>query len=554
MKASINWRNLNKEALREAEDSDRFLFLLVEAFRLEAAHAATREISSNAALAQFLERNYVAVLVDADRSPEVQVHCGLPALPAAAIVSPDGTVEARFEDLDPGRLLRALKAFAGTGAKHRLSDRAGLGRVFVPFIREKGHGLDRGLEILETARRTIEGALDADTGDFGDGPDAAGFEPLRFLLKYGIYTNDQDIHRTVRKAIHALALSPAYDAVEGGFFQSHAGKPDGTGKLLRTNANGLILALRLAGDPEASFARPLAQGILHYMQTHLMQAGGAFALGQRADASYYSLSIEERRKVVAPAVDRRIFSGANAIAVRALCKGWQYLGEESYLYFAGRAYEYLKSNLETGDGTMSRYALDGRAVGPAYLEDQVEMGFAALALYQSTLKSTYLEDLRRIATCVGRDFANPAGIGLLDRRLPLGEDPDGLSPFVDPILNARAAGFLILASGQTGEYELASPAHRILDVLAQDEAVLGNIESCSHLGYAMLPLLYPPAVFTAVTDGSDEHKRKVLGKIREMDIPFALVIHRPPSSIETMQPLPRLYVQCGSQKKEMTFP
>ena len=222
------------------------------------------------------------VLVDADRSPEVPVHCGLSALPAAVIIGPDGTVEARFKDLDPGRLLRALKGLALAGAKHRLSDRAGLGRLFVPYIRERGQGLDRGLEILETARRTIEGALDADTGGFGDGPGAAGIEPLRFLLKYGIYTNDQDIHRTVRKAIHAMALSPAYDAVEGGFFQAHSGKPDGTCKLLRTNATGLVLALRLASDPEASFARPLAQGILHYMQTHLMQSGGAFALGQRA--------------------------------------------------------------------------------------------------------------------------------------------------------------------------------------------------------------------------------------------------------------------------------
>lgn len=554
MKPTINWREMNRDTLREAEESNRFIFLVVEAFQVESSQKARRDIASSSTLVNLLKTDYVPVLVDADRAPEVPATCGFSTLPAAGVLSPDGTVEVRFEKLDPGYLARTLKGLAESASKHRLSDRPGLGAVSVPYIGENGQGLDRGLEILETSKRTIEEALDRDAG--GGRPDAhpATIEPLRFLLKYGIYTGDQDIHRKVRKAVHALALSTAYDAVEGGFFQAPAGTPNGTGKLLRTNANGLILALRLASDPEASFARPLAQGILHFMQTHLMQAGGAFSLGQRADASYYSLSIDERRKVVAPPVDRRVFSGANAIAVRALCKGWQFLGEESYLDFAVNAYGYLKAHLETGDGTVGRYALDGHLVGPSYLEDQVEMGYAALTLYHSTLESEYLDDLRRTAECIARDFANPAGVGLLDRRLPLGGEQDGFPPFVDPIQNARAAGFLILASGQTGTYELASPAHRILGVLARDPRVQADLETCSHFGYAMLPLLNPPAVFTAVTDGSKAHKRKVLDRIREMDIPFALVVHRPPSSIETMQPLPRLYVQCGSQKKEMTLP
>ncbi len=550
MKTSLTWRNWDRSLPGEADRDNRFLFFLVGAFRFESFGEIAGELSSSAALSHVLDQDYLAVKVDADAAPEVPAYCGFSSLPAAAVVSPDGTVEARLYDLDPGHLMKTLKTIAAGGARHRLGDRPGLGRLSVPYVPERGQGLDRGLEVLEAARKLIEGAL----GGYEGRPGADAIEPLRFLLKYGIYTNDQDIHRTVRKSVHSLAASPSYDPVEGGFFQGGSDRRDGTAKLLRTNADGLILALRLSRDPEAAFARPLAQGILHYMQTHLMQDGGAFGHGQRADASYYALSVDERRKVVPPPVDRRVFSGANASAVRALCKGWQYLGESGFLDMAVRTYGYLKDRLETGDGTMARWALDGKADGGVYLEDQVDVGYAALSLYQSTLENSYLDDLRGLARRVARDFANPAGVGLLDRRLPLGEDPDGLSPLVDPVLNARAAGFLIVASGQTGEYELAAPAHRILSVLARDLRVLEDAEGCSHLGYALLPLLYPPAVFTAVTDGSDPHKQKVLERIREMDIPFAFVIHRPPSRIETMQPLPRLYVQCGYQKQEMKLP
>ncbi len=549
MKASVPWRNWDRSAPMEADRANRFLFLLVGAFRLESFGAVQGELSTSAALAHVLDQDFLPVTVDADAAPEVPAACGFTSLPAAAVVSPDGTVEARLYDLDPARLLKTLKAIAAGGARHRLGDRPGMGRLSVPYVREHGQGLDRGLEVLEAARRKIEEAMSG----YARHPGAEAIEPLRFLLKYGIYTNDQDIHRALRKSVHTLAASDAYDPVEGGFFQGGTDRRDGTAKLLRTNADGLILALRLSRDAEAPFARPLAQGILHYMQAHLMQDGGAFGHGQRADASYYALSVDERRKVVPPPVDRRVFSGANAVAARALCKGWQYLGESDFLDMAVRTYGYLKAHLETGDGTLARWALDGRADGGVYLEDQVEAGYAALALYQSTLENRYLDDLRGLARCVARDFANPAGVGLLDRRLPLGDDPDGLSPLVDPVLNARAAGFLIVASGQTGEYELAAPAHRMLSVLAQDRRVLEDVQNCSHLGYALLPLLYPPAVFTAVTDGSNAHKQKVLARIREMDIPFAFVIHRPPSRIETMQPLPRLYVQCGYQKKEMSL-
>jgi hypothetical protein len=71
------------------------------------------------------------------------------------------------------------------------------------------------------------------------------------------------------------------------------------------------------------------------------------------------------------------------------------------------------------------------------------------------------------------------------------------------------------------------------------------------LGSALMASLYPVSYFVAVTDGSEEHRAKVVERIRAFGRPFPMILHREPAAGEHMQALPRLAAHCVQQQKEI---
>ncbi|MGC8722454.1 MAG: hypothetical protein ACP5VF_01070 [Acidobacteriota bacterium] len=548
VKSSFEWRDWGPSALEEAGRSRKPLFLLVTTFSSEQAIGISGAIAEDRVLSSLLARSFVPVLADGDCHPELgRLYFSTPA-PAAALLHPDGTLLANCPLEAPGTLVKLLRSAVVAASHYSPPVAPVFGGYPVPFIEHHPRSLERGLELVEGIYQKLLDRLIVEGGEFGEGAGAPCIEPIRFLLRYGTFMGSREALERAVQILQSLAYSPLYDSVEGGFFHARDGSRLDTRKFLQDNAHWLILSLRVAAVPEGGFALPLARGILHYLQQKMLQKGGLFAAAQRDDDSYYALSGEERRRVRPPQLNAAALAPPNALAVRALCNGWQFLGERAYLNFAQRVHGRLESDLMGPDGALA-HSRTGEALGAAYLGAQVELGYARLALYQSTLDPRYLEGVEKVARLLVSDYSNPAGLGFLDVRP---KDRDRLAvfrPMLDPVMNARAAGFLILASAQLEDEKLALPARRVLGALV--EAELEDLSALCQLGNALLVTLTPLAVYVAVTDGSSRQRNHVLEKLRKLGASFSLVMHRGPSRFEKMQALPRLIACCGNQQREI---
>jgi uncharacterized protein YyaL (SSP411 family) len=548
LKKSFEWREWGRSALEEAVRSHKPLFLLVSAFGPEQTVGVAESIAGDRRLSSLLTRSFIPVLADGERHPELgRLYFATPP-PAAAVLHPDGTLLAHCPLESRDALVSILRSALLAASHYAPPPAPALGGYLVPFIEHHPRSLERGLEWVETIYQKVLDHLIVGGRAFGNGAGAPCIEPIRFLLRYGTFMGSREALERAVQVFQSLAYSPLYDSVEGGFFHARDGSRLDTRKFLQDNAHWLILSLRVAAMPEGGFALPLARGILHYLQQKLLQKGGLFAAAQGEDDSYYALNGEERLRVPPPQLNATAFALPNALAVRALCNAWQCLGERAYLSLAQRVHRRIERELVEPDGAVA-HCRAGEGFGAAYLGAQVELGYARLALYRSTLDPRYLAGLERVARLLVSDYSNPAGVGFLDvrtrdrGRLPI------FRPMLDPAMNARSAGFLILASAQLDDEKLALPARRVLGALV--DARIVDLGALCQLGNALLVTLMPLAVYVAVTDGSRGQRNRVLEKLRNLGASFALVMHRGPSRCEKMQPVPRLIACCGNQQRQI---
>ena len=408
--------------------------------------------------------------------------------------------------------------------------------------------LERGLEVLESIGNRVSMAVDRES--FSSESVPAQIASLSFLTRYSVATGEKKPMESAIHQTHRLCHSPLYDAVEGGFFKGVTHGKIKTSKLLSHNAQWLMLVLSLRGDSEATFALPMARGILHFLQGRLLLPGGGFGNAQREDPAYYALSGNGRRQVEAPPVDQTIYTASSALVLRALCEGWWVLGETEYLQMALDTFASLESWVEDSKGALS-HAHGDRPLGEGTLEDTVQMGLAYLALYRATLEPSHLEGVTRMARRVIGKYKNPAGEGFLNAQLPAKSSGRPSAPLADPAPNARAASFLLIASAQLGDESLSVPALGILGALAA--SLPEDLESAGSLGNALLVALLPMAVYEAVTDGSEAQRSRVLERLRQVGSSLIVITHRLPAPREGMQRLPRLIRYCGADRHEIVI-
>lgn len=333
-------------------------------------------------------------------------------------------------------------------------------------------------------------------------PDPGGWtEVLRFLVKYAIQSGEGALKGRLVELFHRVASSPLYDAEEGGLFE---GKDD-TRKALYTNVSWMLAALRLHFVTGDDLCLGLARGVLRFLHSRLRLPGGGFGTAQAPDEAYHRLSARERVLVAAPAVEPCGEGLSCFTAAQAFAKAGSALGEPSYLSIARRS-------LEAGEAHGGKRPLRWHA----------ERGAARLALYHAGLEEDDLPPIRESAGFLAGEILRTA---------------------LSPPDQSRCARFLLLASVQFQEESWETSGREAVAALARR----GEAEGLSPeaLGQAWLAVVYPPAVFTAVTDGSRAQRQRVLKVLRSLRTPYGLVIHRPPSAAESMQALPRLYALCG---------
>lgn len=210
---------------------------------------------------------------------------------------------------------------------------------------------------------------------------------LRFLQTPAVRDVNPDASAVADRSLAAMAASPLRDPVEGGFFR-YATRRDWTvphyERMLTDNAQLLDVAVD-AGDAAT------ARGIASFLIDVLQQPSGGFGAAQdseswidgaRSEGGYYARDAASRLSLDPPAVDGKVVTGWNGLAIGALARAGARLDEPRWIEAARWAAEAVLGTNIRPDGTLVRASLDEIAsTAAATLADygQLASGLARLA-------------------------------------------------------------------------------------------------------------------------------------------------------------------------------
>ncbi len=340
-------------------------------------------------LESFLKRNFVLLLLDADRDRKDFLKYGGRGTPFTVITDFRGKPVLRFHGtLEPKDLIEVLKvALEG----RPLPQEKG---VVIRIGRNPGKEFHR-LEklFIEDLRSRFDPVMGGFSSPTGEGVVFKWPTPLTYmyLLKRGLLVKEALF--SLRKDIDYL-----YDSVDGGFFNFFDRTRSfdlyfETSKSLQVNG-GMVLALLAAYQRtgEKDFYEK-ALGTFRYLERHLLdRESGCYLNAQRSDPSYYNKPPQKRRSMKPPPPDTAVIVEYNALTFWALSYLYRETRDEQIIARIGRCLTFIKQRLYRNGRLYRYFDVESRKTGiPDFQRDR-----AMLALALSHIPDLSEED---------RDFA-----------------------------------------------------------------------------------------------------------------------------------------------------
>ncbi|CAN5323606.1 thioredoxin domain-containing protein [soil metagenome] len=500
----VDWYEWGDEAFTAARERDVPVLISIGYSTCHWCHVMARESFSDPALSAVLNAGFVAIKVDREEYPDVD---------SSYLAAASAFTENLGWPLNVFATPEGKPFFAGTYFPPSAVGQVPAFRSVLGAIEEAWQNSRADVETsagavaaaLRASAVDAAGALptnfaglvaelesyeDTEFGGFGTAPKFPVATVMHLLLDLGSALGP--------RTLDAMAASPLRDPIEGGFFR-YATRRDWSDphyeRMLHENAL-LLGAYARAGR------REIAAGIAGYLLDVSQLPGGGFASAQdsestvdgvRVEGGYYALSAERRAEQVAPALDEKLLTGWNGLAIENLALAGRLLDEPAWIEAARRAADLLLSRpiARASSG-------DRRSAAPATLEDYGMLASGLLELAIATGEVHYAmaaRDLVDASAAVVPD-ATLAGHGLaLDSDLSEGAYPSGVSAA------AGAANTLYLL-GAGSSYRLAarSAMERFAPLAVQRPIAFGaalGVMAALAAGAAQLVVVGQPAASIA---------------------------------------------------------
>ncbi len=471
----VDWWPWGPDAFAEARRRDVPVFVSVGYATCHWCHVMARESFSDPELAAYLNAHFVAIKVDREEHPDVDAAMLAQAgaftqnlgWPLSVFTTPDGGAFYAGTYFPP-RAMQGVPAFREVleaiveAWTERRQEVAAVGGSLVDALAQRPVADAAGPVDLDAAADAILALDDPEFGGLGRGPKFPNAPVLAFLAEHGP-------RGAAERTLAVMAGSPLRDPVDGGFFR-YATRRDWSEphyeRMLSDNAQLLALAARL-GDER------VAAGIAGFLLGTLRLPSGAFASaqdseselsGERSEGGWYRLGAAERARHPAPALDRKVLTGLNGLAIGALATAGVRFDRADWIAAAEKA-----ADLPTReDGRLVRSSLDGRASDAvATLEDYGGLAGGLLRLALATGDVRHAVRARELIGACRDGTPDGADPVLAAQGLALGADlADGAVPS-GPALLADSALLLWALSGDEAERVLAGSA--IAPALAESD-------------------------------------------------------------------------------------
>ena len=395
----VDWHPWGEEAFAEAQRRDVPLLVSIGYSTCHWCHVMARESFADETTAAQINAAFVPVKIDREEHPEVDAAFMAAASaftrnlgwPLTVFATPAGRTfyagtyfppQARggmpsFRDV----LTAVNEAWTERRAEVEESADAVADALRQAAIADAG-GMP-GAEAIAAAAAAILQREDHRHGGFGGAPKFPMATTLRFLQHPLAQGAD-----AARRAIDAMSASPLRDEIDGGFFR-YATQADWSvphyERMLIDNAQLIDVALAAGRDD-------VVRGIVGFLLGVLRRDGGAFGAaqdseswidGERSEGGYYRADARDRASLLPPAVDGKVLTGWNGLAIGALARAGARLDEQEWVDAAAAAAEHVLRVNRSATGALVRSSLDGAAAAAVATAADVGLladGLLALAL------------------------------------------------------------------------------------------------------------------------------------------------------------------------------
>jgi len=489
----VDWWPWGDAAFAEARRRDVPVMISIGYATCHWCHVMARETFSNPTVAEWLNDRVVSIKVDREEHPQVDAAYLAAAgafseqlgWPLTVFATPEGRTFYAATYLPPEPVQgipsfrQVAEAVLEAWTERRdevLQSAEGLQDALREATRRDAGTLPT-VEQLGDAVTELIGYEDREFGGFGGAPKFPVAPVLLFLQAQGS-TGDRDAAELAQRTLERLTASPLRDPVEGGFFR-YATRRDWSEphyeRMLYDNA------LLLEAYARAGLEEPAA-GIVDFLGSVLRVPGGlasgqdseSMLGGERSEGGYYALTAAERAQVDPPALDDKVLTAWNGLAIGGLAVAGRRLADAPTAERARALAVELAGDVlaahrlpddEHGRARLARASRAGRrSEAAATLEDYGDLAVSLLELAIMTGEA-------RWATAA-REFVDACIVPPTERdgalvRPPGGEDPTlvahGLATIDDPQEGAAPSGTAALARAALLLHQLtAEPRYRAL--------------------------------------------------------------------------------------------
>ena len=349
----VDWYPWGADAFAAAAVRDVPVLVSIGYSTCHWCHVIARESFSDPELAAYLNAHFVSIKVDREEHPDVDASYLAAASafteqlgwPLTVFATPTGRAfyAGTYFPPIPAQGLPSfrdvLEAMANAWAEHRDDVLDTSARLAAALGAATGPAHSTNVLPTSADFDSVVGELlkfeDSEFGGFGGSPKFPVAPVLGFLLDRGDL-GDERAAALDRRALRAMANSPLRDETGGGFFR-YSTRRDWSDphyeRMLYDNAL-LLDAYSRIGDFD------IATGIAHFLLTVLRLPEGGFASaqdsestvdGRRVEGGYYLLDATARSRQTPPALDEKVLTGWNGLAISALASAGSRLGRPDWI-------------------------------------------------------------------------------------------------------------------------------------------------------------------------------------------------------------------------------
>ncbi len=224
----VNWYAWGTEAFAKARQENKPVFLSIGYSTCHWCHVMERESFDNEAIAEYLNKHYIAIKVDRERRPDVDktymtalmMLKGSGGWPMSSILTPEGKPFFSGTYFPPQTFLQILQRAAQLWQSEEQQLRE-IGDKVAAAVQSRQRGLKLaehiGKERIQIAVISLLNRFDELQGGFSQAPKFPNETYLFLLLDTAIREQDQEVLDVLILSMSLMAQGGIYDQVGGGF-------------------------------------------------------------------------------------------------------------------------------------------------------------------------------------------------------------------------------------------------------------------------------------------------------------------------------------------------